>query len=45
MVKKISKTADTVSSDKAGGLQGSALASSVKESAQQIWLAGMGAFA
>jgi poly(hydroxyalkanoate) granule-associated protein len=27
-----------------GALQGSALASSVKDSAQQIWLAGMGAF-
>jgi poly(hydroxyalkanoate) granule-associated protein len=27
-----------------GGLQGGALANSVKDSAQQIWLAGMGAF-
>ena len=44
MVKKISKTTDSASTDKATGLQGSALASSVKESAQQIWLAGMGAF-
>ena len=45
MVKKISKTTETTgSSHRASGLQGSALASSVKESAQHIWLAGMGAF-
>jgi poly(hydroxyalkanoate) granule-associated protein len=44
MVKRLQKTA----SDKAashGGLLDSQLAHSVRESAQQIWLAGMGAFA
>ena len=44
MVKKIQKSA----ADKGGlpaGLLDSQLAQSVKESAQQIWLAGMGAFA
>ena len=54
MVKKMKSTAEKVSdkvSDKAtkvgksvSGLLDSQLASSVKESAQQIWLAGMGAF-
>ena len=50
MVKKINKSADKAAekaagkSGKAEGLNASALASSVKESAQQIWLAGMGAF-
>ena len=41
MVKKIEKTAP----DMPTGLLDSQLAQSVKESAQQIWLAGMGAFA
>jgi len=42
MVKKVNKT----SADKsAAGLLDSQLAHSVKEAAQQIWLAGMGAFA
>jgi poly(hydroxyalkanoate) granule-associated protein len=44
MVKKLKKMAE----DKAGtgaGLLDSQLANAVKESAQQIWLAGMGAFA
>ena len=49
MVKKMKsgQTAgdDSGSSGKSGGLLDSQLASSVKESAQQIWLAGMGAFA
>ena len=46
MVKKINKSAakSTDKATKAEGLNASALASSVKESAQQIWLAGMGAF-
>ena len=46
MVKKINKSADKPAgkTSKAEGLNASALASSVKESAQQIWLAGMGAF-
>ncbi|MCW5635554.1 MAG: phasin family protein [Rubrivivax sp.] len=51
MVKKISKPADG-GGTKAGGAGGTAgslnaskLAGSVKDSAQQIWLAGMGAFA
>ena len=51
MVKKMKSTAETVKdkvSDKASksmsGLLDSQLASSVKDSAQQIWLAGMGAF-
>jgi poly(hydroxyalkanoate) granule-associated protein len=47
MVKKMKSTTDKVS-DKANkvaaGLMDSQLAHSVKESAQQIWLAGMGAF-
>lgn len=50
MVKKMKSTTDTVA-DKAGkgaktasSLMDSQLASSVKDSAQQIWLAGMGAF-
>jgi poly(hydroxyalkanoate) granule-associated protein len=42
MVKKMKST--TESTPKSGGLLDSELASSVKESAQQIWLAGMGAF-
>jgi poly(hydroxyalkanoate) granule-associated protein len=45
MVKKISKSADKAA-DKASAAsaQASHLAASVKESAQHIWLAGMGAF-
>ena len=47
MVKKMKSTTEKVS-DKAAkassGLMDSQLASSVKDSAQQIWLAGMGAF-
>ena len=42
MVKKLKQMADKKAS--ASGLFDSALASSVKDSAQQIWLAGMGAF-
>jgi poly(hydroxyalkanoate) granule-associated protein len=42
MVKKLKAMADKKN---ASGLFDTALASSVKESAQQIWLAGMGAFA
>ncbi len=44
MVKKIQKTTATKAAPVAG-LFDSQLAHSVKESAQQIWLAGMGAFA
>jgi poly(hydroxyalkanoate) granule-associated protein len=44
MVKKLSKIAAKKAASPAGLLD-SQLASSVKESAQQIWLAGMGAFA
>ena len=43
MVKKLQKMAGRKTASTAG-LQGSQLAHSVKESAQQIWLAGMGAF-
>ena len=43
MVKKMKSSTDTTSKP-ADGMQGHQLASSVKESAQQIWLAGMGAF-
>jgi len=43
MVKKIQKTAGKKATA-AGGLLDSQLAASVKDSAQQIWLAGMGAF-
>ena len=42
MVKKMKSAAE--STPKASGLLDSQLANSVKESAQQIWLAGMGAF-
>ena len=45
MVKKLKAMADKKKNASASGLFDSALASSVKESAQQIWLAGMGAFA
>jgi len=46
MVKKLKAMADKQKKHaSASGLFDSALASSVKESAQQIWLAGMGAFA
>jgi hypothetical protein len=46
MVKKMKSTAAKSSprSTKAAGLMDSQLAASVKDSAQQIWLAGMGAF-
>src|ERR1700740_3244148 len=44
MVKKLSRTAAKKAASPAGLLD-SQLASSVKDSAQQIWLAGMGAFA
>jgi poly(hydroxyalkanoate) granule-associated protein len=44
MVKKLSKIAAKKAASPAGMFD-SALASSVKDSAQQIWLAGMGAFA
>ncbi len=51
MVKKMKSTADAASDNTShtaasatGGLLDSQLAQSVKESAQQIWLAGMGAF-
>ncbi len=44
MVKKLSKIAAKKAASPAGVLD-SQLANSVKESAQQIWLAGMGAFA
>ncbi len=45
MVKKIKSTASRSSARaKTAGLMDSQLAASVKESAQQIWLAGMGAF-
>ncbi len=44
MVKKLKAMADKKNAG-AAGLFDSALAGSVKESAQQIWLAGMGAFA
>ncbi len=43
MVKKLRKMADKQAAS-AAGLLDSQLAHSVKESAQQIWLAGMGAF-
>ena len=48
MVKKMSSSTEnntSRSSGKSGGLLDSELAASVKASAQQIWLAGMGAFA
>jgi len=45
MVKKIKATADKKKNASGSKLFDSALASSVKEQAQQIWLAGMGAFA
>ncbi len=48
MVKKLKSTAENAAgkaAEKIVPLSGSALAASVKDSAQQIWLAGMGAFA
>ncbi len=45
MVKKLKAMADKKKNASGARLFDSALASSVKESAQQIWLAGMGAFA
>jgi poly(hydroxyalkanoate) granule-associated protein len=44
MVKKMKSTEDTSTASKTQSLYSSQLAASVKESAQQIWLAGMGAF-
>ncbi len=44
MVKKLKQMADKKAAS-AGGLFDSALAATVKDSAQQIWLAGLGAFA
>jgi poly(hydroxyalkanoate) granule-associated protein len=44
MVKKLKSTAEKAA-EKIAPLTGGALAASVKDSAQQIWLAGMGAFA
>jgi len=43
MVKKLKQTADTQATTPAGPFD-STLAAQVKDSAQQIWLAGMGAF-
>ena len=45
MVKKLKAMADKKKNASGAGLFDSALAGSVKDSAQQIWLAGMGAFA
>ena len=45
MVKKLKAMADKKKNASGAGLFDSALASSVKESAREIWLAGMGAFA
>ena len=45
MVKKLKAMADKQKNTSGAGLFDSALAGSVRESAQQIWLAGMGAFA
>ena len=45
MVKKLKAMADKKKHASGAGLFDSALASSVKESAKEIWLAGMGAFA
>ena len=45
MVKKLRKMAAKKSAASPSGLFDSQLAGAVKESAQQIWLAGMGAFA
>ena len=42
MVKKVNKSSNTTTTDKKTGAQ---LSGTVKESAQQIWLAGLGAFA
>jgi poly(hydroxyalkanoate) granule-associated protein len=44
MVKKLKQMADKKASAAASGLFDSALAGTVKDSAQQIWLAGLGAF-
>ena len=44
MVKKMKSSTEGASASAPGASKGSHLASSVKESAQQIWLAGMGAF-
>lgn len=44
MVKKLRKIAQGKEAAGMAGLQGSQLAATVKDSAQQIWLAGLGAF-
>jgi poly(hydroxyalkanoate) granule-associated protein len=44
MVKKLQKMAEKKATSATGGLLDSQLAGAVKDSAQQIWLAGMGAF-
>ena len=44
MVKKLKSISEKKSSSAAAGLMDSHLAQTVKDSAQQIWLAGMGAF-
>src|SRR5512140_1921031 len=44
MVKKIKKTSESAGASTAG-FSGAQLSGTVKESAQQIWLAGLGAFA
>lgn len=44
MVKKLRKIAQAQGGAGGAGLQGSQLAATVKDSAQQIWLAGLGAF-
>ncbi len=44
MVKKVNKSSNGASSS-TGGKTGAQLSGTVKESAQQIWLAGLGAFA
>jgi poly(hydroxyalkanoate) granule-associated protein len=45
MVKKLQKLAEKKTAGSAAGLLDSQFAGTVKESAQQIWLAGLGAFA
>jgi poly(hydroxyalkanoate) granule-associated protein len=44
MVKKLQKTTEQATAHNASNATGAQLASSIKESAQQIWLAGLGAF-
>ncbi|MEN9843694.1 MAG: hypothetical protein RLZZ612_1523 [Pseudomonadota bacterium] len=45
MVKKLQKSSDSISTTETNVGTGAPLASTVKDSAQQIWLAGLGAFA